>query len=211
MVQRGLILLLCACIGIAIYNAYQVLDQQPSVNEFNVNLKVPTSKLSMLKRAHRTAQRFTPMNRKVFEKAQKSFHRTVTKSTESKESLAKEEQRSLLEFLKTPSMENISNLTLSDTDGSQLYHPYRRIIFTSHHLSMLISPSNYHWSNIFSLYNISLVGRFVSILPPILLSIPISPEKAVNLRNMADMSEDTFKKFIHKKIDGPKNFVDDDM
>lgn len=211
MVQRGLILLLCACIGIAIYNAYQVLDQQPSVNELNLNLKMSSSKLSMLKRAHRTTQRFATTNKKLIEKSQQNFNKAVMKPSESKESLENKDQRLVLEILKAPSLENMPNFTLSDHDGSQIYNPYRRIIFSSHHLAMLISPSNYHWSNIFSLYNISLVGRFVSILPPILLSIPISPEKAVNLRNFADMSEDTFKKFIYKNVDGSTNFIDDDV
>lgn len=43
--------------------------------------------------------------------------------------------------------------------------------------------SHYHWPAILSLYNISLSGHYISILPPIRLSHAVSSEQARALRN----------------------------
>jgi hypothetical protein len=43
--------------------------------------------------------------------------------------------------------------------------------------------SHYHWPAILSLYNISLSGHYISILPPIRLSHIVSSEHAHALRN----------------------------
>ncbi|XP_026284817.1 sterol regulatory element-binding protein cleavage-activating protein isoform X1 [Frankliniella occidentalis] len=43
--------------------------------------------------------------------------------------------------------------------------------------------SPYHWPTILSLYNVSVSGRYLSVLPAIRLSYVISPEVAVDLRN----------------------------
>lgn len=43
--------------------------------------------------------------------------------------------------------------------------------------------SSQHWSGILSLYNESVAGHHVAILPPILLSHRIAPELAAGIRN----------------------------
>ncbi|KAF4532599.1 hypothetical protein B566_EDAN013377 [Ephemera danica] len=44
--------------------------------------------------------------------------------------------------------------------------------------------SQHHWAAILGLYNISSAGHYISILPPITLSLPVSPEQARLVRNV---------------------------
>ena len=56
-----------------------------------------------------------------------------------------------------------------------------------------------HWPMLFGLYNMSLYGQHIAILPPIQLSMTISPEIAVSLRHPKELAEvdfDIFKSFI---------------
>lgn len=46
-------------------------------------------------------------------------------------------------------------------------------------------PTN-HWTTLFGYYNMSLSGRYVTLLPSIHLSVPITPERAISLRHPAD-------------------------
>ena len=50
------------------------------------------------------------------------------------------------------------------------YAPWQRLPFT-------------HWPMLFGLYNMSLYGQYITLLPPIQLSMTISPESAVSLRH----------------------------
>ena len=43
-----------------------------------------------------------------------------------------------------------------------------------------------HWPTLFGYYNISLKGEYITLLPPILLSIPVSVEDALAVHNAAD-------------------------
>jgi hypothetical protein len=43
--------------------------------------------------------------------------------------------------------------------------------------------SHNHWPTLFGYYNMSLLGRYITILPPIHLSAAISPEEAIHLRH----------------------------
>ncbi|XP_064456623.1 sterol regulatory element-binding protein cleavage-activating protein-like isoform X2 [Ornithodoros turicata] len=43
-----------------------------------------------------------------------------------------------------------------------------------------------HWTTLFGYYNISLSGRYISILPPVLLSVPIPATKAIQMRHVDD-------------------------
>jgi hypothetical protein len=43
--------------------------------------------------------------------------------------------------------------------------------------------SQHHWASILRLYNISSAGHFLSILPPISVSVAVPPQAAVLLRN----------------------------
>lgn len=43
--------------------------------------------------------------------------------------------------------------------------------------------SLYHWQVMMGVYNISLIGRYITVLPPITIAIPVKPEKAFSLRH----------------------------
>lgn len=61
-----------------------------------------------------------------------------------------------------------------------------------------------HWTTLFGFYNISLLGRYISILPPIHLSIPLSPESAIQMRHPAESDPSLhsyFKTYIDKLQD----------
>jgi hypothetical protein len=53
--------------------------------------------------------------------------------------------------------------------------------------------SHYHWPAILSLYNISLSGHYISILPPIRLSHAVSSEQARALRNPDEKAAQHFQ------------------
>ena len=50
-----------------------------------------------------------------------------------------------------------------------------------------------HWPTLFGYYNVSLVGKYISILPPIALSVLISPEEAVAHRHPLDHKKTPWK------------------
>lgn len=56
--------------------------------------------------------------------------------------------------------------------------------------SILRKLPHSHWPTLFSYYNISLTGHYISILPPILLSIPVSSEDAQSVHNPSDPNTD---------------------
>ena len=74
---------------------------------------------------------------------------------------------------------NLKNVSEADfvTESWQLKHKKR-----SFARRLPIS----HWPALFGYYNISLWGHYLSILPPILLSLPISPEEARSTFNSRD-------------------------
>lgn len=56
-----------------------------------------------------------------------------------------------------------------------------------HKIDLWQSLSPHHWTTLFGYYNISLSGRYISILPPIHLSVAIDPSTAVGHRNPGDV------------------------
>lgn len=56
--------------------------------------------------------------------------------------------------------------------------------------------SSQHWSALFGYYNISLYGRYISILPPIHLSIPVDPSEAISLRHPSESDPQIFRQFL---------------
>ncbi|CAL1263212.1 unnamed protein product [Larinioides sclopetarius] len=56
-----------------------------------------------------------------------------------------------------------------------------------HNLNVWQSLLPQHWTNLFGYYNISLSGRFISILPPLHISVAVDPNDVVELRNPADL------------------------
>lgn len=43
-----------------------------------------------------------------------------------------------------------------------------------------------HWTTLFDYYNVSVAGRYISILPPVLLSVPVPASKAIEMRHADD-------------------------
>ncbi|GFU36985.1 sterol regulatory element-binding protein cleavage-activating protein [Nephila pilipes] len=56
-----------------------------------------------------------------------------------------------------------------------------------HNLNVWQSLSPQHWTTLFGYYNISLSGRFISVLPPIHISVAVDPKNVFELRNPEDM------------------------
>lgn len=215
--QRGFILLMSACVSITIYNAFLVMDQKLSPGN-------PSSLESHIKSVNFSSP-----------SSHANSHRTSDQPYSSTPSTSYEDQLTLLELLKN----SASTFTTSSPSGKSFKangsksssrkvtaksSQYERIMFKvfpnkphSYHGSQQhpITPlPNHHWSNIFSLYNISLVGRYISILPPILLSIPVQPPVALQVRNMpADASLENLKKFvpIHRLATGEYATSDPDL
>lgn len=52
--------------------------------------------------------------------------------------------------------------------------------------SLLRRLPHSHWPTLFSYYNMSITGQYLSLLPPILLSLPITPEEAREVHNPTD-------------------------
>ncbi|CAD7012204.1 unnamed protein product, partial [Ceratitis capitata] len=70
--------------------------------------------------------------------------------------------------------------------------------------------SNFHWSAIMKQYNISLSGRYITLLPTIKLSHPISAEAAVLIRNPKEKVMQNFQwKALAAALD-PIDFNDDE-
>lgn len=73
-----------------------------------------------------------------------------------------------------------ANETSLQLKHTQLFRPWTRL-------------TPYHWSSILSQYNESLSGRYIMVLPPLLLSCPISPEIAISLRNPEEKDPPTLR------------------
>ncbi|KFB47933.1 hypothetical protein ZHAS_00015995 [Anopheles sinensis] len=70
--------------------------------------------------------------------------------------------------------------------------------------------SNFHWSSILKQYNVSLSGRYVTVLPPIKLSHAVSPQTALQLRNVDEKAPHHFQwKALAVALD-PLDFNDAD-
>ena len=200
---RGFILLLMACIGLAIYNAYLVLDQAPLATDElghtianaskggRKSIKTVTSTVASNELEHLSTP---PMNDYLNSKPEIA----ITSSN----------HHSLIEMLKSSSNESSNPTAFSSSPSTTATNPFGRIRFTCEH--PVASMPNHHWSNLFSLYNISLTGRFVSILPPIMLSIPITPERAQSIRNVADSDDEMLRKFVPMKFSNGEYIIADD-
>ncbi|XP_054168861.1 sterol regulatory element-binding protein cleavage-activating protein-like [Oppia nitens] len=56
--------------------------------------------------------------------------------------------------------------------------------------------SSQHWSALFNYYNLSVSGNYITILPPILLSVPTPPESAIQMRHPAESDPQIFRQFL---------------
>lgn len=218
-VQRLFILLLCACIGIAIYNAYLVLDQAPAVGD---DLRGPA--MANATKQSRGSGANKAINGNSSGAPPKMPVVDQVKTAAASSSGDQPDHHSLIELLKSSSPEELSSLgNLSEKatvsaptrSGSAFatkpVSPFGRIRFSYSHPAPASMPAH-HWSNLFSLYNVSLTGRFLTVLPPILLSIPGKPERARAIRNVADADDEMLLKFVPTKFsNGEKVVVDDDL
>ncbi|XP_034230725.1 sterol regulatory element-binding protein cleavage-activating protein isoform X1 [Thrips palmi] len=71
--------------------------------------------------------------------------------------------------------------------------------------------SPYHWSTILSLYNISISGRYLSVLPAIRLSHVIAPQNALHLRNPNERAAQHFHWQTLAAALDPLDFSDGDQ
>uniref|UniRef100_A0A182JU38 Sterol regulatory element-binding protein cleavage-activating protein n=1 Tax=Anopheles christyi TaxID=43041 RepID=A0A182JU38_9DIPT len=70
--------------------------------------------------------------------------------------------------------------------------------------------SNFHWSSILKQYNVSLSGRYVTVLPAIKLSHAVNPQTAIQLRNADEKAPHHFQwKALAVALD-PLDFSDTD-
>ncbi|XP_053676594.1 sterol regulatory element-binding protein cleavage-activating protein [Anopheles nili] len=70
--------------------------------------------------------------------------------------------------------------------------------------------SNFHWASILKQYNVSLSGRYVTVLPAIKLSHAVSPQTAIQLRNAEEKAPHHFQwKALAVALD-PLDFSDTD-
>ncbi|XP_053967505.1 sterol regulatory element-binding protein cleavage-activating protein isoform X2 [Anastrepha ludens] len=84
----------------------------------------------------------------------------------------------------------------------------RRLLYPDFELNYFLS--NFHWRAIMKQYNISLSGRYVTLLPTIKLSHAISPEASVLIRNPDEKVAQNFQwKALAAALD-PIDFSDDE-
>jgi len=72
--------------------------------------------------------------------------------------------------------------------------------------------SSQHWSTLFWSYNISLSGKYITILPALQLSIPVKPEKALETRHLLESDPQIFRQYLFpnlKKIPVNADSADD--
>ena len=76
------------------------------------------------------------------------------------------------------------DLPKQETSSHQQQQPasYKKLLYSANYHTWKRLPYT-HWPMLFGLYNMSLYGQYISILPPIQLSMTISPESAKQLRH----------------------------
>lgn len=100
-------------------------------------------------------------------------------------------------------LEKVKNLSKTEDYTEQI----QRLKYPDIELNYYLS--NFHWSTILKQYNVSLAGKYITILPAIKLSKVIQPEIAVVLRNPKDQLLQNFQwKSLAAALD-PLDFNDD--
>lgn len=110
------------------------------------------------------------------------------RSTQSKEQTQNSVQTS------TKRSQNVQNNEQNKGNQTAFAGQSHRLSHENKNLWRLLSPQ--HWSGLFNYYNISLSGKFITILPPILLSIPVEPEAAIQTRNPSESDPQIFRQFL---------------
>ncbi|KAH7962533.1 hypothetical protein HPB52_016757 [Rhipicephalus sanguineus] len=116
-----------------------------------------------------------------------------TKLTDNTTNLGPNIADSVHPFIQMLTGHNNSEEALEDAVTSQLSSSKEPL--PSHHENANLHHTNArlweelptkHWTTLFGYYNISVAGRYISILPPIFLSVPVPASKAVEMRHADD-------------------------
>lgn len=81
-----------------------------------------------------------------------------------------------------PSPPDLPKQETSSHQQQQQPASYKKLLYSANYHTWKRLPYT-HWPMLFGLYNMSLYGQYISILPPIQLSMTISPESAKQLRH----------------------------
>nr|XP_050044303.1 sterol regulatory element-binding protein cleavage-activating protein-like isoform X1 [Dermacentor andersoni] len=117
----------------------------------------------------------------------------VTKLTDNTTNLGPNIAESVHPFIQMLTGHNGSEEALEEALSSQSSSSKETL--TTHHENANLHHTNTrlweelptkHWTTLFGYYNISVAGRYISILPPIFLSVPVPASKAVELRHVDD-------------------------
>ena len=123
-----------------------------------------------------------------------SIEATVESAVSDRSTQNKEQKDNLIQTTTTRS-QNLDNSHIEQNKANQTFvSQSHRLSHSNKNLWRLLSPQ--HWSGLFNYYNISLSGRFITILPPILLSIPVEPEAAAQTRNPSESDPQIFRQFL---------------
>lgn len=108
-----------------------------------------------------------------------------------------------------PKIDELPFRTLNNfEDSSNITDQLKKLRYPGFELNYYLS--SFHWSTILKQYNISLSGRYVTILPAIKLSHIIKPEVAILLRNPHEKLIQNFQwKALAAALD-PLDLIDDD-
>lgn len=85
----------------------------------------------------------------------------------------------------------VSYVTRSPVDAENYSDEVKKLRHTDYQPWMELSKQ--HWSSILRIYNVSLAGKYVAILPSIRISHVVTPEQAVILRNSEERYNDKFQ------------------
>ncbi|KAH6940214.1 hypothetical protein HPB50_026336 [Hyalomma asiaticum] len=117
----------------------------------------------------------------------------VTKLTDNTTNLGPNIAESVHPFIQMLTGHNSSEEALEEALSSQSSSSKEPL--PSHHENANLHHTNArlweelptkHWTTLFGYYNISVAGRYISILPPIFLSVPVPASKAVEMRHADD-------------------------
>jgi hypothetical protein len=86
-----------------------------------------------------------------------------------------------------------------------------------HKFTFSNSLSSQHWSTLFWNYNMTLKGKYITVLPSVYLSIPVEPARAIQTRNPSESDPQIFRQYlfagsqIGSTSDVSEDFYDDDL
>jgi len=117
---------------------------------------------------------------------------------------------------------DIMNLTLADLKEEEEEAAAKAAAAAANTLKKLqASPADYapwqrlpytHWPMLFGLYNMSLYGQYITLLPPIQLAMTISPESAVSLRHPREVEINSKKSCVDEMASaGSSQRADDEQ